>query len=103
MVVVKPFGPHHCAIRSASVHACQTSSRGALTVRSITISRSAVLASLAAMALTFLPGFLDGLKMGIQTVEALFPKPAEFVDPGGDSLQPRGLEPTGSELRRTPA
>src|SRR4051812_22522355 len=43
VVVVNPSGPHHLAICLASVHAANTRSRGASTVRVMTISRSAVL------------------------------------------------------------
>src|ERR1700751_2033579 len=35
--VVKPFGPHHCITYSGSVHAFQTSSRGASKTRVTTI------------------------------------------------------------------
>src|SRR6266436_2463034 len=43
MVFVKPIGPHHCATCLGSVHALNTSSRGASKTRVRTISRSAVL------------------------------------------------------------
>ena len=48
--MVTPFGPHHLASRSGSVQARQTSSRGAATVRAITISLSAAAPSLSAQA-----------------------------------------------------
>src|ERR1700686_3488474 len=41
VVVVKPFGPHHCTICLGSVHALKASSRGASKVRVMTICRSA--------------------------------------------------------------
>src|SRR5882762_453050 len=41
MVFVKPIGPHHCATCLGSVHALNTSSRGASKTRDRTISRSA--------------------------------------------------------------
>ena len=40
-VFVNPFGPHHCARCSGSVHALNTSSRGASMTRVVTISLSA--------------------------------------------------------------
>src|SRR6266852_9842886 len=40
VVVVKPFGPHHCPMCSGSVHAFHTSSRGASNTRVPRISRS---------------------------------------------------------------
>src|SRR5947208_1278664 len=39
--MVKPFGPHHCARRSASVQAFHTSSRGASKTRLMMNSRPA--------------------------------------------------------------
>ena len=42
VVVVNPFGPHHCDRCRTSVNASNTSSRGALMTREITTSRSAV-------------------------------------------------------------
>src|SRR4051794_7634769 len=38
--LVKPRGPHHWATCAGSVHACHTSARGALKVRTIFTSRS---------------------------------------------------------------
>src|SRR5882672_2556221 len=40
VVVVKPFGPHHCAMCSGSVHSLHTRSRGASKTRTAAISRS---------------------------------------------------------------
>src|SRR6476646_2760108 len=99
MVVVKPFGPHHFTICSASVQARHTSSRGALTVRSITISRSAF-ALLPAMSFSFLRGCLNTLEMSLQTIEPRLPEVAERFDPACDVLQSLGLEPARPELCR---
>src|ERR1039458_4283395 len=44
MVVVNPFGPHHCATCLGFIYAANTNSRGASKTRVITIFRSAVLA-----------------------------------------------------------
>src|SRR3972149_245681 len=50
---VNPFGPHHCATCFGSVHALNTSSRGASKTRVMTSSRSvAVMASLVFALLT---------------------------------------------------
>jgi len=45
------------------------------------------------MSFSLLASCLNGLQVGIQAVEALFPKPAEFVDPVRDPLELRSLEP----------
>src|SRR5881396_3831443 len=46
VVVVKPIGPHHCAMCSCSVHTFHTSSRGASKTRVPRISRSPMSAAL---------------------------------------------------------
>src|SRR5580700_7882284 len=42
VVVVKPFGPHHCARCFGSVHAANTSSRGASNSRMPMIARGSL-------------------------------------------------------------
>src|ERR1700744_4504274 len=68
--VVKPFGPHHCVTYFGSVHAFQTSSRGAskilvTTIRSISLAVFSVISYLL---------FLHLIYYDFQFVEALFPE-----------------------------
>src|SRR3989442_12554009 len=61
MVFVKPFGPHHCATCARSIHALNTSSRGASKTRVRTISRSDVaIASLPVAAIAPAPRRVAG-------------------------------------------
>src|SRR6202034_1253365 len=69
---VKPFGPHHCMMYFGSVHAFQTSSRGAsktlvTTIRSISLTVFFVISDLR---------FFHLIHNHIQLVETLFPEPA---------------------------
>src|ERR1700723_3217923 len=69
---VKPFGPHHCMMYFGSVHAFQTSSRGAskllvTTIRSISLTVFSVIFDLL---------FLHLIYNDFQFVEALFPESA---------------------------
>ena len=45
---------------------------------------------------------VDGREISDEAVEALLPEPAELVEPIGNPLEARGLEPAGAELRRVP-
>src|SRR5271155_2180208 len=57
VVVVKPFGPHHCARCLGSVHAANTKSRGAANSRTPVIERGSLSRSrlfLAAMSAPFM-------------------------------------------------
>src|SRR5579875_134473 len=79
---VKPLGPHHCFTYFGSVHAFQTSSRGAsntlvITIRSTSFTVFCVISSLL---------FLHFLYNCIQLVEALFPEPAIRSRPVADRL-----------------
>src|SRR5271168_1505164 len=67
---VKPFGPHHCIMYFGSVHAFQTSSRGAskilvTTIRSISLTVFCVISDLL---------FFHLIYNHIQSVETLFPE-----------------------------
>src|SRR5258708_12611071 len=55
VVVVKPFGPHHLAMCSGSVHSFHTSSRGASKTRVPRISRSPTTAPFLLSAAILLP------------------------------------------------
>src|SRR5580704_11196641 len=79
---VKPFGPHHCITYFDSVHAFQTSSRGAskilvTTIRSISFTVLFVISDLL---------FLHLIYNYFQFVEALFPESAIANRPVADRL-----------------
>src|SRR5579871_1093922 len=95
---VKPFGPHHCITYFGSVHAFQTSSRGAskilvTTIRSIWLTVSSVISD---------PLFLHLLYNYVQFVETLFPESAIANRPVADclySLWPKRANTLSSPLR----
>src|SRR5882724_10867856 len=79
---VKPFGPHHCITYFGSVHAFQTSSRGAskilvTIIRSISLTVFSVISDLL---------FLHLIYNYIQFVETLFPESAIADRPVADGL-----------------
>src|SRR5580698_4925569 len=79
---VKPFGPHHCITYFDSVHAFQTSSRGAsktlvTTIRSVSLTAFFVISDLL---------FFHLLHNHFQLVEALFPESAIVSGPVADCL-----------------
>src|ERR1051325_9472786 len=79
---VKPFGPHHCITYFGSVHAFQTSSRGAsktlvITIRSVSFTVLFVISDL---------HFFHLLYNCIQLVETLFPELAIANRPVADGL-----------------
>src|SRR5580700_11497529 len=96
VVVVKPFGPHHCARCLGSVNAANTRSRGASNSRVPTIARGSLLRSILLFAAMFLtPGVGDlplrslclrffGLKLLqiiVEAVEALVVEAAIVFEP----------------------
>src|SRR5947209_13882880 len=95
---VKPFGPHHCITYFGSVHAFQTSSRGAsktlvITIRSVSFTVLFVMCNLR---------FFHLLHNGIQLVETLFPESAIANRPiadGLDRLWPKRANTLSSTLR----
>src|ERR1051325_6019921 len=106
MVVLKPLGPHHLAIRSGSVNACHTSSRGASSSRWWTISRSAVgeagLSFSLIACMTFLLVMLllfQLAQIGVQPVQPLFPDVAIFFHPVGNALERPRFNAAGTPLR----
>src|SRR5580704_14312259 len=94
---VKPFGPHHCITYFGSVHAFQTSSRGAsktlvITIRSVSFTVFAMSDLL----------FLHLLYNCIQFVETLFPEAAIADRPVADCLNrlgPKRAHTLSSALR----
>src|SRR5580692_730202 len=103
VVVVKPFGPHHCVKCSALVQAENTSSRGASYSRMPTITRGSRSRSrllVAAMLFTLCLRFgLQLFQIGIEAVEALLEEAAVVLEPVVDVLERLWLDPAGSELR----
>src|SRR2546427_12223296 len=95
---VKPFGPHHCITYFGSVHAFQTSSRGAsktlvTTIRSISLTVFSVISDLL---------FLHLIYNYIQFVETLFPESAIANRPVAYSLNrlwPKRAHTLSSTLR----
>src|SRR5690242_8947371 len=76
---VNPFGPHHCITYFGSVHAFQTSSRGASKILVTTIR------SVSFTAISHLR-FFHSLHNFVQLVETLFPELAIADRPVADSL-----------------
>src|ERR1700749_4155282 len=79
---VKPFGPHHCITYFGSVHAFQTSSRGAsktrvIVIRSVSLTAFFVISDLL---------FFHLLHNPFQLVETLFPELAIAERPVADRL-----------------
>src|SRR6201997_3642543 len=77
---VKPFGPHHCSTYFGSVHAFQTSSRGAsktlvITIRSVSLTVFFAISEL---------HFFHLIDNDIQLVETLFPESAIISRPVAD-------------------
>src|ERR1700742_2266964 len=102
VVVVKPFGPHHCARCFGSLHAANTSVRGALSTRVPLIARGSLSRSRLFLSAPFrLPGprrLRAGRRLGLQdtqivveTVETLLPKTAIILEPVVSLLQRLGL------------
>src|SRR4051794_21568602 len=100
MVVVKPVGPHQWTTCFGSVQASHTRSRGALTTRLMTISRSAVAVSgLIFLSAILLLLFLNFTQVILETVEALFPELTVIFDPLRDVFERLGLQAARAPLR----
>src|SRR5579862_5461636 len=79
---VKPFGPHHCITYFGSVHAFQTSSRGASKTRVIIIRSVSLAVLLVISGLRFFHLIYDHF----QFVQTLFPESAIADRPVADRL-----------------
>src|SRR6202451_1824793 len=114
VVVVKPFGPHHCARCFASVHAANTSSRGAPNSRMPASERgSGSRSRLLFTAMFFALGFrrlgfrrlgfrrfgLQHFQIGVEAIKTLLEEPAIVFEPIVDILQRLRLDTAGAELR----
>src|ERR1700704_271094 len=96
-----PRGPHHCATRFGSVHALNTSSRGASNTR-VSTSSWPSFAMMLPVAILFLL-FLYVAQIVIQPIEALRPEPLVVSQPIGDVLERPGSDPAGPPLCLAPA
>src|ERR1700732_252051 len=85
---VKPFGPHHCITYFGSVHAFQTSSRGASKTLVITISS----VSLTVLFVISYLRLFHWIYNDFQFVESLFPESAIRNRPVADCLNRRWPE-----------
>src|SRR5687768_15991050 len=103
IVLRKPFGPHHFATCSRSVHASHTTSRGASKTRVAAISRSAstCACSLFAFIVVLLFRFVRFQlpQVFVEPVEALLPESAVRLDPVGDLAERSGVETARAPLR----
>src|SRR6185437_11483935 len=112
VVVVKPFGPHHCARCLGSVQAAKTRSRGASNSRMPMIERGSLSRSrllFTAMS-TLLPtalghGCLRGLlalqrfQIAIEAIETFVVETAIAIEPVVDVLERARLDPARPPLR----
>src|SRR5271168_3483956 len=90
VVVVKPYGPHHCARCFGSLHIEKTSSRGASNSRTAMIEReSASRSILFVAAIAFLPASfgLQRFQIIVETIEALVEKTPVVGEPIVDVLE----------------
>src|ERR1700740_1365198 len=94
--LVYPRGPHHCATRFGSVHALNTSSRGASNMR-VRTNSCCSFAMTFPVAMLFLL-FLDVAQIVIQTIKAFRPELLVVRQPIGDVLKRRGSDPAGPPL-----
>src|SRR5262245_16561450 len=89
---------------SGLVNISQTSARGALKSRVISISRSdgVVITSLF-LSLIFLVLLLQSFHVVVEAIEAVLPEPAIFLQVHGDLLKRTRVEPTRPVLRVAPS
>src|SRR5215813_896580 len=102
VVVVKPFGPHHCARCFGSVHTENTSARGASSTRVPTIERGSCLRSMLLFTATWLLPFvlrLDRPEVVTKPVEPLLPEPAVLLEPLIGFFESPHVDATGAHLR----
>src|SRR5579864_6251664 len=104
VVVVKPFGPHHCARCFGSVQTENTSSRGAANSRMPMIERGSLCRSrlfVAAMflALCFRRFGLQHFQIGFETVKTLLEETAIVFEPIVDVFERLRLDAAGAKLR----
>src|SRR5512136_2053761 len=93
VVVVKPFGPHHCARCFGSVHAEKTRSRDASNTRVPMIERGSVSRSMLFFAATFLLLRLQNTQVIVEPIQTFFPEPAILLEPVVRFLECGSLDP----------
>src|SRR5262249_49088867 len=113
VVVVKPFGPHHCARCRASVKAANTSSRGASNTRTPSITLGSLSRSMLLPASFFsslarflvLAGFfpLKRPQIFVEPIEPLLPELPIALQPFVDALERLRFDLAGPPLRLTAA
>src|SRR5271156_5281636 len=103
VVVVKPFGPHHCARCFGSVKASKTRARGASYRRVVTIARAASSATGSFLASMSLLLGLQCLQIDAQPIEALVPQTPVIREPRIDALEGARRDAAGPPLRLAPA
>src|SRR4249919_3580861 len=101
VVVVKPFGPHHCARCFGSVHTENTSSRGASSTRVPMIERGSCSRSRLLFTLTLLLLRLQRFEIITQPIEALVPKPAILFEPAVGFLERPNIDTARAHLSIT--
>src|SRR5215470_4489647 len=101
VVVVKPFGPHHCARCFGSVHAENTSARGASNTRLPTIERGSCSRSMLLFTATWFLPFVLRLncpQIVAEPIEPLFPKSAILLKPIIGLFERPHVDATGAHL-----
>src|SRR5271169_5158519 len=104
-VLGKPRGPSQRTIRSGSVQAFQTKSRGAFKMRVMTSTRPSgctaalLFAGMFLLLLDFQFAHLQLAQILLQTIEALLPETAIVLQTVGGVLERTCLEPAGPPLR----
>src|ERR1700734_552636 len=102
IVVLKPFGPHHCARCFGSLKAEKTQSRGASNSRTPMIERGSRSMSMLSTAAIFsvLGRFcLQRFQVVVEPIEAGIEKTAVGIEPRVDVLQRPRLDPARPPLR----
>src|SRR5687768_18252739 len=102
VVLVKPSGPHHCARCLGSVHASNTSSRGASSTRVVMMARGSRSRSMLLLADTLLLRFVLRLQLAkiiLQAVETFFPEAAIALQPIVNAFQSLGFDAARAPLR----
>src|SRR5690348_7557987 len=93
VVVVKPFGPHHCPRCTGLENAENTSARGASNVRTKMIERASIASRDSLFAATPLLLALQLLQICVEPIETLFPESAIAPKPDIYILERRALDP----------
>src|SRR5271163_251353 len=106
VVVVKPFGPHHCARCFGSVHIEKTSSRGASNSRTPMIERESTSRSMlfvAAIVLLLASFGLQRFQIIVEAIETFVEKAPVVVEPIVDVFERPRLDAARPPLRATAA